>query len=682
MKTNQGLVEHCKTALKEHWGYVWGTSGDILTQSAFNSQLNMYPREVGKYKDFIQNNWIGKKTVDCSGLIRSYIGSSGSSGSMYNMAKNKGLISSIPEVPGICLWKPGHVGVYIGNGQVIEAKGTKYGVVQTPLKGDKSTGWKNWFEHNRISYTDSDMTSQKNKKTEIVPDKDTGLYPYVPNEKDKNIYIDTNISSCSLETSRAKISLDNTLIGEPIYPDLLKVDEFKVFQLLNIKLDNYLNYEEDMFCEIDKEKLEKELGISLKDIFPIDEMIERQTSIDIDKLKKEKKSPNNGGPINAKDPFPVDNKIEELEVHDPKVKIEKLDIPCVSNGAIAGDVAVGKAVVDLAAKTEQRLVNIENNLSTVMRYLFGLSSRININCVYYGGQCKGDKYNCIRCMNDDLINDGALVSIDRCLTCDRYEPILGQVYDILEDGSVDLNAITDSLQSGYMTMEEYIDLVNYQNMHNEQDKGNTLEAKPQKIDFLNGKWAGKDWHMDWDYTPINTQDPDINWFGNNKSEYSGPTQTKMSTNESDDIDLSYIETNVSLDNNKNPNFARPLKSYRVSSEFGYRIHPTKGGRKLHAGIDLAIGSGTPIYSSTNGKIVYAGWYGGGGNTVIIQSGNYFIKYMHQPSLEVKVGQEVKQGQYIGKVGKTGSCTGAHLHFEIRKGGIDGTPINPRKLVNL
>ena len=94
-------------------------------------------------------------------------------------------------------------------------------------------------------------------------------------------------------------------------------------------------------------------------------------------------------------------------------------------------------VTEIAKRTEQRLVKIENNLSTVMRNLFRMSSRVNINCVYYGGQSIYGKYKCIRCLHDDRINDGAIVTIDQCMNCTRYEPILGQVYPILdESGSI------------------------------------------------------------------------------------------------------------------------------------------------------------------------------------------------------------------------------------------------------
>ena len=61
-----------------------------------------------------------------------------------------------------------------------------------------------------------------------------------------------------------------------------------------------------------------------------------------------------------------------------------------------------------------------------MRYVFGMAGRMQINCVYYGGQDHRAKYKCIRCMRDDRVNDGQVMQIDQCLSCTRYEPIFGQ----------------------------------------------------------------------------------------------------------------------------------------------------------------------------------------------------------------------------------------------------------------
>lgn len=163
MKTNLGLVEYAKKALKEKWGYVWGTFGLVLTEKLLEQKLKQYPNNVCGYEAFIRQNWLNRKTTDCIGLIKSYMWENNgkiiynaktdvSANGMYNLAKEKGLIATIPEIPGICVYKQGHIGVYIGNGQVIEAKGTKHGVVQTPLKGAGANKWTHWLKCPSIQY--------------------------------------------------------------------------------------------------------------------------------------------------------------------------------------------------------------------------------------------------------------------------------------------------------------------------------------------------------------------------------------------------------------------------------------------------------------------------------------------------------------------------------------------------
>lgn len=96
--------------------------------------------------------------------------------------------------------------------------------------------------------------------------------------------------------------------------------------------------------------------------------------------------------------------------------------------------------------------------------------------------------------------------------------------------------------------------------------------------------------------------------------------------------------------------------------------------RLHAGIDLAAGSGTPIRAADSGTVRYAGWMSGYGNYTCIQhSSSMSTCYAHQSSIGVSNGQSVKQGQVIGAVGNTGHSFGAHLHFEVR---IGGSPVNP------
>ena len=106
----------------------------------------------------------------------------------------------------------------------------------------------------------------------------------------------------------------------------------------------------------------------------------------------------------------------------------------------------------------------------------------------------------------------------------------------------------------------------------------------------------------------------------------------------------------------------------VTSPFGWRW-----GR-MHEGIDIGAGYGTPIQAAASGRVIYAGWMSGYGNLVAIDHGRGIsTAYGHQSSIAVSVGQIVSQGQTIGYVGCTGHCFGPHLHFEVR---INGAPDDP------
>ncbi len=106
----------------------------------------------------------------------------------------------------------------------------------------------------------------------------------------------------------------------------------------------------------------------------------------------------------------------------------------------------------------------------------------------------------------------------------------------------------------------------------------------------------------------------------------------------------------------------------VTSPFGWRW-----GR-MHQGIDIGVGMGTPIKAAASGTVIYCGWESGYGNlTVLDNGGNLATAYGHQSSIAVACGQQVSQGEVIGYVGCTGHCTGPHLHFEVR---IDGSPVDP------
>jgi murein DD-endopeptidase MepM/ murein hydrolase activator NlpD len=112
----------------------------------------------------------------------------------------------------------------------------------------------------------------------------------------------------------------------------------------------------------------------------------------------------------------------------------------------------------------------------------------------------------------------------------------------------------------------------------------------------------------------------------------------------------------------------------VTSNFGWRTHPILGTERFHAGIDFGADYGSLIYASEQGRVIYADWYGGYGNAVIIDHGNGMTTlYAHCSDLYVKDGDVVVKGQPIAAVGSTGFSTGPHLHFELR---ANGEPIDP------
>lgn len=130
-----------------------------------------------------------------------------------------------------------------------------------------------------------------------------------------------------------------------------------------------------------------------------------------------------------------------------------------------------------------------------------------------------------------------------------------------------------------------------------------------------------------------------------------------------------------------PSNPAPSGSFKGSG--GALTMPTQGAftspfgprwGRLHAGIDIAAPTGTPIVAADSGRVVLLGWTGGYGNYTCIQhTSSMSTCYAHQSSYATSMGAGVKRGQVIGRVGNTGNSTGPHLHFEVR---INGNPVNP------
>lgn len=171
-KNNLDLVKWSEFAADKGWGYVWGTYGTVLSPDFLESKIIQYPDEVGGKEDFIRENWLGKRTADCVGLIKGYswydtasqmtiLVSNGmpdiGADTMYENATEKGTIDTIPEIPGLAVWKEGHIGVYIGDGKVVEAYGTTSGVIRSELANG---GWTHWLKIPYITYLEQEDATE------------------------------------------------------------------------------------------------------------------------------------------------------------------------------------------------------------------------------------------------------------------------------------------------------------------------------------------------------------------------------------------------------------------------------------------------------------------------------------------------------------------------------------------
>ncbi|HWP95607.1 MAG TPA: M23 family metallopeptidase [Syntrophomonadaceae bacterium] len=115
---------------------------------------------------------------------------------------------------------------------------------------------------------------------------------------------------------------------------------------------------------------------------------------------------------------------------------------------------------------------------------------------------------------------------------------------------------------------------------------------------------------------------------------------------------------------------------QITSDFGWRRSPFESKKTtFHDGIDIANSYGTAIVAAGDGKVTFAGWQAAYGNMILIDHGSGFVtRYGHNSSMLVKVGDTVKKGQVISRMGSTGRSTGSHVHFSIFKGGVCQDPL--------
>ena len=176
-KTNTGLVAYAKAKLGHPYWY--GCFGQVSTRALYDGKKKQYPNY---YEWTCENNQpgvspktqLGVQVFDCIGLIKGYLWSASTNATpSYNASQDVsangmrgkctkvGKISTLPEVPGILLFSQGHVGVYIGNGKAIEARGHKYGVVETKVadRGWTSWGYCPWITYEKTATTTATKTT-------------------------------------------------------------------------------------------------------------------------------------------------------------------------------------------------------------------------------------------------------------------------------------------------------------------------------------------------------------------------------------------------------------------------------------------------------------------------------------------------------------------------------------------
>lgn len=222
-KTAKGLVEYAKAQLgKPYW---YGTFGQAANISVYNQKKKQYPTY---YMWSYPKEDEGVKVHDCVGLIKGYIWCDSnddktpvyiatqdkSANGMRDVCKEKGDINTMPEIAGILVFMQHHVGVYIGNGEVIEARGHAYGVVKTKLKG---RGWTSWGKCPYITYENNENTTPSSTPTP-TPSKNTSV------SKNK---IDTvvEVQKWLNETYKSGLEVDN------IYGRLTRIALTKALQI-------------------------------------------------------------------------------------------------------------------------------------------------------------------------------------------------------------------------------------------------------------------------------------------------------------------------------------------------------------------------------------------------------------------------------------------------------------------
>lgn len=168
VKTATGLVQMAKRAYIENWGFCLGAYGQVLTPAVLEALTSM-PGHTGEYNsehiDYLKR-FLGKRVSDCYGLVKAYLwwndgnvkynaAQDRNQAMAFNAAKEKGVISTMPDIPGIVLCSDGHAGVYIGNGQFIENSGIPKGIGMGIVRNGvilAGSNFEYWFKDTYIKY--------------------------------------------------------------------------------------------------------------------------------------------------------------------------------------------------------------------------------------------------------------------------------------------------------------------------------------------------------------------------------------------------------------------------------------------------------------------------------------------------------------------------------------------------
>ena len=243
------------------------------------------------------------------------------------------------------------------------------------------------------------------------------------------------------------------------------------------------------------------------------------------------------------------------------------------------------------------------------------------------------------------------------------------------------------------SITQFLDRVYYQNLIIQSDKKKMKELKEEakRIAYLKQKLEKERKELSGIIKVMNKENSNIQKTIRQNKSIIDKIQKDKRAYERSERELRRLSDNLTTIISKSTKdsefvatsgFIVPVQGARISSPYGYRIHPIFKTKNFHSGIDYAAPYGTPIKASNAGKVIYSGWYGGYGKVVILDHGSCTgspttTLYAHMSSRKVSVGQTVQRGQVVGLIGTTGYATGPHLHFEIR---INGKHTNPKRFL--